>query len=406
MNRARALIQQDTLAGWTTENPILEDGVFAMELDVEENFATIRMKKGDSVRHYLDLPYICCNASGPLEGNVLLNHAGTLTAYDSIHDAVTDSVDGDTIILLNDLTLTEAVDIDSKSIAINGNGHNVDTANGAEGFWAHGGKVVKLYGFKKLSKPGTSSLEQRWIVAAGDTDTVLYLDADELYTDEQNIALAYNHAQVFVNARKIYVGGKNSNGYSRKFFCTDRARLTISNAEITDDLLTIQDSGKYIASVVCSGSVGDEDRAHLTILNCNVNCGAIFLHVERGGVGTIDKSKVNCLADMPVYHLCDDLSGDKISKFVLRDSIIVSGSAAAAYYSSCAYAAQNHGGTQFKYQAEFYGINYIEDNGLTSYAMKVFGASPSDFNFKNFGILHLSKPSDNITFDHVAPIVI
>lgn len=449
MIRARALIQQDTLAGWTTLNPILEDGVFAIEISTEEDFTGIKMKKGDSVRPYLDLPYIGGESAlvhliaesfdletwdpvdhtvaitdedayvsirwegewvglgylskvKSLSGDVLLNKNGNLTGYNSIYAAVTASADGDTIILLKDLYLPSAVEI-AKSIAVNGNGHAIDSAPGGEAFLARGGKTVKIYGFKRLAKSGTGSAEQRWIVAAGEPNTVLYLDTDEMYADQQNMALCYNQAKLFINARKIHVGGTNNNGFSRKFFCLDRGQMTVTGAVITDSLSI---EAFYIGSVLKSGSYGDDDRSHLTFVRCKAQCANPFLHIERGGVGTIDQTEIDCLGDMPIYHLCVDLAGDKISKFVMKNSRIKSGDLNNTYYNACAYTAQGHGGIYYKYQAEFYGINYIEDNGLTANALTVFGSSPSDFNFKNFGVLHINKPTSNITFDHVAPIVI
>lgn len=58
MKRALALIEEDTAAGWAARNPILEDGVFAVETSSANNYSTARLKKGDGIRPYNSLPYI------------------------------------------------------------------------------------------------------------------------------------------------------------------------------------------------------------------------------------------------------------------------------------------------------------------------------------------------------------
>lgn len=56
--RAIALIEERTTAMWLAENPILENGVFAIETPTANNYTSAKLKKGDGIRTYSQLPYL------------------------------------------------------------------------------------------------------------------------------------------------------------------------------------------------------------------------------------------------------------------------------------------------------------------------------------------------------------
>jgi hypothetical protein len=76
-------LRRDTFANWTAQNPILEQGEPALETD------TGRLKFGDGVNNYNDLPYFCDNkeirgtaGESIVFGRAVVSEAGVIKHFD------------------------------------------------------------------------------------------------------------------------------------------------------------------------------------------------------------------------------------------------------------------------------------------------------------------------------------
>ena len=89
---ARLIQRHNSAAVWENNNPILLRGELGFELDEENNVITSRLKVGDGVTHWLNLPYISTNDSyefytaGPgLALDKFTNELSALLRYDVLY---------------------------------------------------------------------------------------------------------------------------------------------------------------------------------------------------------------------------------------------------------------------------------------------------------------------------------
>ncbi|MGN0720363.1 MAG: hypothetical protein ACI4LZ_00235, partial [Anaerovoracaceae bacterium] len=242
----------------------------------------------------------------------------TNTHYDTLQEAINAASSGSTIKLLNDVNCSSVIEI-TKSISIDGDGHNINTTAN-RGIWIDASDLdVSLNNFKLIAEPGTERGVQ---VNVGITGINLNINSCEINSTYYGINVCNNAGvELTITNSKVSAWGA-LNLWSAEYSVTANDSIFIGNNDKSYD----EEGWNGFGTVVLEGDTTGQTDNHaelntVTLNNCKIiaetqngNAQCAFLFNAQSKNNKVYVNGINTEVSVPgTERLCtDNGTGNKL----------------------------------------------------------------------------------------------